>query len=121
MTVEIDDIREILLGVTNSLVPDDAVSFWIDLATDVVEANIGEDVTDAKKNRAIKVLSCFYTLQSYATYLQTSSGRVPNTVGTQLAEFSKAASVMLSIISRSAGPMAPPTTIIATTKTLLDA
>lgn len=120
MVIEVDDIREVLRGLTDALVPDNSVSFWIDIATMVVEANIGESVSDTDKNNVIKVLGSFYTLQSYATYLQTSTGRIPNAIMGQMSELSKASSVLLSIISRAEGPMAPPTTLVETTTTKYD-
>jgi hypothetical protein len=120
MTIEVDDIREVLRGVTDAMVPDNSVSFWINVATMIVEANIGETVTEDDKNTVIKVLGSFYTLQSYATYLQTSTARVPNAIMGQMSELSKASSVLLSIISRAEGPMAPPMTLIETSKSLYD-
>ena len=120
MTVEVDDIREVLIGITDSLLPDATISFWIDIATDIVEANIGENVTDVQKDRAIKIGASYYSLQSYATYLQASAGRVPNNVVGQITEMSRAFSVLLSIISRAEGAMGPPSTIITTTKSKYD-
>lgn len=120
MAVEVDDIRTVLRGVTDAMVPDASVSFWIDVATYIVESNIGADVTDTQKDMAVKVLGSFYTLQSYATYLQTSSSRVPNVILNQMNELSKASSVLLSIISRAEGAMAPPTTLVETTTTKYD-
>lgn len=120
MVVEVDDIREVLRGITDALVPDNSVSFWIDVATDIVEGNIGADVTDEKRDRCIKIGASFYTLQSYATYLQTSTARVPNNVLNQVGEMSRAFSVLLSIISRAEGPMAPPATLVETTTSKYD-
>jgi len=120
MAVEVDDIREVLRGVTDALVPDASVSFWIDVATDIVEGNIGEATTDDQKDRTIKIGAAFYTLQSYATYVQTSTGRVPNNILTQIGEMSRAFSVLLSLISRAEGPLAPPTTIVQTTHSSYD-
>jgi hypothetical protein len=120
MVVEVDDIRDILIGITSSLVPDATISFWIDMTTDIVEGNLGAETTDDQKERAIKVGTAFYTLQSYSTYLQTSTGRVPNNIMTQANEMSRAFAVLLSLISRAEGPMAPPTTLIETTESSLD-
>lgn len=120
MVVEVDDIREVLRGVTDALVPDASVSFWIDVATDIVEGNLGEAVTDAQRDRAIKIGASFYTLQSYATYVQTSSARVPNNILTQIGEMSRAFSVLLSLVSRAEGPMAPPTTLVEATTSKYD-
>lgn len=120
MAVEVHDIREVLRGITDALVPDASVSFWIDVATDIVEGNIGGSVPDDQKDRAIKLGASFYTLQTYATYLQTSTARVPNNVLTQIGEMSRAFSVLLSIVSRAEGPMAPPATLVETTTTKYD-
>lgn len=120
MTVTIASIREVLIGVTESNLPDATIARWINVATTIAEGNIGENVTTANKEEMIEILASYYSLVSYATYIHTSGGRIPNAIIAQMTELSKVASVLMSIHSRADGAMAPDWLLVVPTESLLD-
>ena len=120
MTVVAANVREILVGVKAGALPDATITRWIRVAGLIVDSNKGEDVSDEDRDDAVCTLASYYSLTSYATYLQTSSGREPNAIIAQMSELSKVGSVLLSILSRASGAMAPPMGLVVATRSLLD-
>jgi len=113
-------VRKILIGITAANLPDATITKWLSISTTIVGGNIHEDVTSAEKDEMIEVLAAYYSLTSYATFLQTSKGKVPNAVIAQMTELSKVGSVLMSIHSRADGAMAPPALLALPTTSALD-
>jgi len=120
MVVTVANVREILVGVKAGALPDATITRWIRVAGIIVDSNKGEHVEDSERDDAVCTMAAYYSLTSYATYLQTSAGRVPNAIIAQMAELSKASSVLLSILSRADGAMAPAGTLVVPTASLID-
>ena len=118
--VSVANVREVLVGIKAGQLPDATITRWIRVAGIIADGNKGEAVTEADRNDVVCTLASYYSLTSYATYLQTSGGRVPNAIIAQMTELSKVSSVLLSIISRAAGAMAPDGTLVVATGSIMD-
>jgi len=100
--VSVQDVRDFLKEITTQFVGDPTVRKQITMAEVLVNQEKGANITEEVLEQAILAKAAHLTYLAYATYIERSTGRVPEPMLLHLGELKDLAETMLGYARRGA-------------------